>query len=53
MHSDTNNIIVMAHGKSFMKSRNMPLSVIRNGKNVIDMAHVAENIALRNSTAER
>ncbi len=50
---DTKRIIVIPHGKSVKKSRNMPVTVNRNGKNVIEMANVAEKIALKNSVPAR
>ncbi len=43
----------MPHGKSVRKSRNIPVTVSRNGKNVMDIANVAEKIALKNSVPAR
>ena len=50
---DTNRIIVMPQGKSVRKSRNMPVTVSKNGKKVTDIARVAEKMALKNSVPAR
>ena len=47
INSDTPNTIVTAQGNKANKSYTIPVHVKRNGKNVMLMASVAENIDLK------
>ncbi len=51
MIREINRMMVIAQGKSSRKSCIIPVMVIRNGKNVIEIANVAAIIALKNSVA--
>ena len=50
-NKDTPNTMLMAQGKLTRKSCICPVVVIRKGKKVMLMAHVAENIDLKKCVA--
>ena len=51
--SETKSTIEMPHGKKSKKSWNIPVMVSNSGKNVMEMANVAERMDLKKCVALR